>query len=528
MGNVISFSERLDSLEPYWRLGTAHLSPAVVQNLSLIALSVALWSWGPGLDIIDPMDIEKIAKVLTGDCGLVGNAPLVVGVSGGADSLALLDVLHRLKMNLIVAHLNHHLRPEADADANWVEECGRRMGLPCVIGDSQVAEIARDEHLSVEETGRNERYRFLFSVAKDYRAEAVAVAHTADDQVETVLMHLLRGSGMAGLRGMPYRTFLPQWSADCPLVRPFLAVWRRETEAYCAEFGLSPRIDASNQDTTLYRNRLRHELIPYLESYNAGFKQHVWQTARLLQDDYQVVEAQIEYAWGRCLAGKSGNALLLRRDAFASLGPGPQREVLRRAIRQLRPGLRDVGYEIVERGRMCVLAAGGAGERVDLAGGLLLESSQEEFLIFSSRDQLDAPWWPLLNEGGEVELSVPGVTRLENGWEIAADEASGGEIPETALHDADEAWLSARGIVKPLKVRTRRAGDRFRPFGMTAQVKLADFMMNEHIFKSARPRWPLVAGADGSIVWVPGLRPSENARLRTVEDRVLHLTLRKG
>lgn len=462
------------------------------------------------------------------ECGLKGSLPLVVGVSGGPDSLALLDVLHRLNVDLIVAHLNHHLRPEADADARWVEERARQMGVPCEIGDSDVAKVARDERLSVEEAGRNERYRFLFSVARDYRAQAVAVAHTADDQVETVLMHLLRGSGMAGLRGMPYRTLLSQWSAECPLVRPFLAVWRRETEAYCAERGLSPRMDASNEDTTLYRNRLRHELIPHLESYNAGFKEHIWQTARLLQDDYEMLGAQIEYAWGRCLVGKSDSALLLRRDTFASLGAGLQRQILRKGIQQLEPGLRDVGYEAIERGRSCALAARGSGERADLAGGLFLESGQEEFLIFSSGRQFDAPWWPLLSQDEELELPVPGVARLGNGWEIAAGEAPGGEILEVALYDPDDAWLEARRVAKPLRVRTRRTGDRFQPFGMKSPVKLADFMMNEHVARSARSRWPLVVDASGTIVWVPGFRPSGMAHVRTEKARILHLTLRKG
>lgn len=486
------------------------------------------WSLWLGPDIIHSMDVEKIAKVLTTDCALVAGTSLVIGVSGGADSLALLDVLHRLGVNLIVAHLNHHLRPEADADARWVEACAHGMDLPCVIGESPVREIAHNERLSVEEAGRNERYRFLFSVARDYRAQAVAVAHTADDQVETVLMHLLRGSGMAGLRGMPYRIFLSQWSPECPLVRPFLGVWRKETEAYCAQRGLVPLVDESNRDTTLYRNRLRRELIPYLEGYNPGFKQHIWQTARLLRDDYELVDMQIQDAWGRCLAGEGANALLFNRDVFAPLAPGLQRGVLRKAVRRLRPDLKDVGYDTVERARSRATAVGRTGERVDLAGGLFLEGSQKEFLIAPSDEQLDAPWWPLLNDQEELALPVPGVVRLAHGWEIAAVEASAGEAPESVFSDRDDVWLDASEIRKPLKVRSRRPGDRFQPFGMETQVNLADFMAAQHVLKCARSRWPLVVAIDGTIVWIPGVRPSEIGRIRTPHGGLLHLSLRKS
>ena len=141
-------------------------------------------------------------------------------------------------------------------------------GLSFVLGCTDVSALAEEQKLSIEEAARVARYRFLFEQARQLKAQAVAVAHNADDQVETVLMHLLRGAGLGGLKGMPYRAILPVWDEAIPLVRPLLGVWRSEIEVYCRQHSLEPIEDASNQDTTFFRNRLRHQLLPTLQEYN--------------------------------------------------------------------------------------------------------------------------------------------------------------------------------------------------------------------------------------------------------------------
>ena len=166
--------------------------------------------------------LEKFETVLSGKCGLDSQRTILVGVSGGPDSLCLLDLLHRAGHKVVVAHFNHKLRPEAEIEAKAVEETARQLTVPFVVESADVQLYAQNERLSLEEAARNLRYRFLFAQAHHFNAQAVAVGHTADDQAETVLMHFLRGAGLNGLRGMPYRTLLPGFDKEIPVVRPFI------------------------------------------------------------------------------------------------------------------------------------------------------------------------------------------------------------------------------------------------------------------------------------------------------------------
>ena len=215
---------------------------------------------------------------------------VVVGVSGGPDSLCLLHLLRRLApeshLTLHVAHLNHGLRgAEAEADAQAVAELAAGWGLPYTIGRADVPSLAAETRASIEEAARQARYDFLQGVARAAGAGTIAVGHNADDQAETVLMHFLRGSGLAGLRGMLPRTALGQGF----LISPLLETPRDRVEAYCAAHGLQPRRDLSNADTTIYRNRLRHELLPLLEGYNPAIRQVLGHTAGVLAGDHEVV-----------------------------------------------------------------------------------------------------------------------------------------------------------------------------------------------------------------------------------------------
>src|SRR5512134_2632488 len=164
--------------------------------------------------------LENIQSILQDRCGLRREQPVIAGVSGGPDSLCLMSVLRRAGYHVIVAHFNHKLRPDADADANIVEQTAARLNLVSVIESGDVRAYADTEKLSIEEAARNLRYRFLMQQVRRFKAHAVAVGHTADDQVETVLMHFIRGAGLAGLKGMNYRTILQAFDPEIPVVRP--------------------------------------------------------------------------------------------------------------------------------------------------------------------------------------------------------------------------------------------------------------------------------------------------------------------
>ncbi len=261
-------------------------------------------------------------------------AVVVTGVSGGPDSVCLLHVLRRLApelgLRLHVAHLNHGLRgAEADADAAFVAALAAGWGVPCTVGRADVVALAEDAGLSLEEAARQARYRFLAEVAEAAGATTIAVGHNADDQAETVLMHFLRGSGVAGLRGMVARTRLTDYRLSVHrsggaeeqggretlpgslfplppvalwLVRPLLVVPRGAIETYCREHGLQSRFDRSNEDTTFFRNRLRHELLPILAGYNPAIREVLAHTAEALAGDYEVLRAEVAAAWAQVIA----------------------------------------------------------------------------------------------------------------------------------------------------------------------------------------------------------------------------------
>ena len=201
-----------------------------------------------------------------------------------------------------------------------------------------IAAYAKENGLSVEEAARKRRYPFLYNVAEKHQAQAVAVGHNADDQAETVLMHLLRGAGLDGLSGMRMRSYNADWNEQIPLVRPLLQTWREEILAYCEEHELEPLIDSSNTDTVYFRNRLRHELLPNLETYNPQIKPQLWRMADTLAGDREIVEQHINAVWDKVLVEDSQDCLTFNRQTFLEKGQGVQRRLLRRALNQLRPG----------------------------------------------------------------------------------------------------------------------------------------------------------------------------------------------
>ena len=164
--------------------------------------------------------LDNIESILREECGLNKDQPIIAGVSGGPDSLCLMNILRSAGYRVIVAHFNHKLRPDSDADANVVEQTASRLNLASVIESGDVRGFAEDERLSIEEAARGMRYRFLMAQARRFKAQAVAVGHTADDQVETVLMHFLRGAGLSGLKGMTHRTVIKTFDPEIPIVRP--------------------------------------------------------------------------------------------------------------------------------------------------------------------------------------------------------------------------------------------------------------------------------------------------------------------
>lgn len=453
---------------------------------------------------------------------------VVVGVSGGADSLCLLHLLLRLReefrLRLHVAHLHHGARgEEADADATFVADMARRWALPATIARQDVPSIARARKLAFEETARRVRYTFLAHVAGEVGASKVAVGHSADDQAETVLMHFLRGAGPAGLRGMlpatPLSAYhLLQEMADFPLppalpvlVRPLLAVDRRRIEQYCAEHGLEPRFDRSNVDTTLFRNRLRHEVIPLLEDSSPRLRQRLRHTAEVVAADYALLERLRRQAWQDTVREERENAVTFDRGAWRSLHLSLQRALVREAIYRLRPQLRDVSFVHVENA-VGVAREGTTGAQATLPAGVTLTVGYTRLTIADAGYEraIDGPALPV---DQEIEVALPGTTRIPGGeWLLEATLLEQWTPADVAARPSRwAAYLDLDALSSPLILRTRRSGDRFRPQGLGGHApRLTDWMINAKVPHAWRDHLPLLASG-AEIVWVCGWRVSETA-----------------
>jgi tRNA(Ile)-lysidine synthase len=478
--------------------------------------------------------LERIDSILQQNCYLSLEKTVLVGVSGGGDSLCLLDLLTRHGYSVVVAHLNHGLRPEAAGDAKFVEEIAGRLGLPFLHGQVDVVSHAQSYGLSVEEAARQLRYGFLFEKALQVGAQAVAVAHQADDQVETILMHFLRGSGLSGMRGMRYWTFPSPWSAEIPLVRPLLGIWREEIDAYLSERKIKPIEDITNRDTTIYRNRLRHELVPYLGTFNPGIRRVLWRMGQVLDSENDLLEGMVDSTWEEICSEHGPGYVSFRYHALAIQPIALQRRLIRRGISLLRPGLRDIDFSTVEQ-VLDFIEIPTKSRRMELAADLSISLEDELLWLADQAAVLPHSFWPQLPDEGdrctELALALPGIARLKHGWVLTCElEEQAAPAYQRTLDNTDmyQSWIDASQVRFPLTIRCRRRGERFYPAGMAGRsIKVSDFMVNVKMPARARAKWPLVF-SNGELVWIPGYRLAQAFLVSDTTQQVAHLHLFNG
>ena len=488
------------------------------------------------------MDVLAKVRQTTVRYGLLaGGGTVVVGVSGGPDSLCLLHVLNLLcedhAIQLHVAHLDHRIRDvESREDAAFVARLAEEWGLPATVEARDVPQLARESKLAIEEAARQARYSFLAQVALAVGAKRIAVGHNADDQAETIVMHWLLGAGLAGLRGMLPQTDLGEmrleaaWPdhppLDLQLIRPLLETSRAEIEAYCSERGLKPRFDRSNLDTTYYRNRLRHELIPYLESYNPNIREVLRRSAWVISADFDFLQAELERVWPTVVSLESGEAITFDLEHWRALPASQQRSTLREAVHRLRRSLRNINWIHIENA-LWALRAKPVGTQVTLPQGLMLTIGYGDFTV-ADEGYVPEVDWPLLFVESLL-VAVPGVTELpDSGWclEAAVIEREGFDDDHLDNPNPWEAFLDYDSTGSELVLRQRCSGDRFQPLGLGGHEKsLHTFMIDHKILRSLRDFVPIVA-SPWHIAWVAGWRIDERAKITAETERVLHLAFR--
>jgi len=454
----------------------------------------------------------------------------VIGVSGGPDSLCLLDSLHHLGYPLICAHLDHGLRPESSGEAAYAKSIAQSYNLPFEL-EKQDVTLKAGAGVSLEEAARLARYDFLVRVARKNDVPVIATGHTADDQVETVLMHFLRGTGPSGLRGMLPDTQLDSWvgipdSRGIRLIRPLLTLNRGQTEGHCQAVGLEPVIDSSNMDHTFFRNRIRHELLPLLETYNPGIRQVLLRLARIMTAEVDLSAKMVASDWESVFEPLGESALILRVESMERKPLALQRALLRSAIKKLQPSVRDVSFDTIERGLQFVSDPIRPASR-PLIAGLMLKDLGEEILLYQTDSPVIFDRLPQLIGDAQVEVPVSGEVELAGGWKLtAASESIAPGSYQTYLkaQEGDFAAIDESSLSAPLSVRTRAPGDRMQPLGLEGTTKVADIMINNRIPDLARARWPIIVSGD-EVVWVAGVRMSHLFRLTEGTSQVIVIRL---
>lgn len=471
--------------------------------------------------------LPSMDSILRDQCRLDPTRPIVVAVSGGPDSLCLMDILRQAGYHIIVVHFNHKLRENSDLEANTVEQMAARLGLPSVIESADVRAYASQKKLSIEDAARTLRYRFLFTQARRHEAQAVAVGHTADDQVETVLMHFLRGAGLNGLKGMTYRTVLSVFDVEIPLVRPLLDVWREETVVYCAGQGLRPHYDPSNDSLNFLRNRIRHLLIPTLETYNPKFREAAWRTAQSLTADHEILTQSVDAAWRRTVVSESQGLIIFDVSTLTEYPLGLHRYLFRRAVERIAPAS-DITYAALDRAT-AFIQNGKPSSALPLSGGIRLLREAGQIFVAGVDAFLPFERWPQLPADADViPLQLPGQVELPGGWRFACESWNIPALAQEQMQgneDPFQVWLDADALQGGLSLRIRRVGDHFEPLGMDGHTqKLSDFFTNVKLPHRARERWPLLCAGE-TIAWIPGYQPSHLFRLTKTSRRILYFTL---
>ena len=448
---------------------------------------------------------------------------VLAAVSGGADSVAMLGVLRELEAHGVLrltgaAHLNHGLRgTEADADEAFCAGLAARAGLPYLSERADIAALARAQKRSIEDAARAARYAFLVRAADRLGADVIAVGHTRDDQAETFLLRLLRGSGTRGLGAIRPRAGR--------VIRPLIDVDRTDLRAYLDTVGGSWREDATNADVAVARNRVRHELIPYVRSrFSPAIVGILSREAALAQQDEEFLQQQaIELAQRIVLTDER---LQITLDA-AELRRAPRAlssRVVQRVLERL-AGSRSLSFDHIEQ----VLGLE-PGSAVSLPGQQAVRTGHRIVLRPVARESRRSGRRGAGPVGNSFAfpLSIPGEVELAaSGLAVTAERLDAGAGRRTTWSArGHEVGVAAGGLQLPLAVRSRRPGDRFHPLGAPGPRKLQDFFVDRKVARIERDTVPLVVDGQDRIVWVAGQSVAEDFRVTDPSRGVILLKVR--
>ena len=459
--------------------------------------------------------IERVRRYAAEHRLWASDVRVLVAVSGGSDSVAMLFLLRELASqgDLVLAglaHLNHHLRGTAsDTDAAFCRALAERLEIPAFMGDADVPAAAAREGTSIEVAGRQARQRFYNESIRTANAARIAVAHTRDDQAETVLLRLTRGAGALGLAGMAPRRG--------PIVRPVLELTRAGLQRYLADRGESWRDDETNLDQSIPRNLVRHAVMPRLREINAQADRALARAADALRADAEFLETLANAAFLKAVkTDTQHDRVVVSADELGRLPAALATRVARFALETANP---ERSYGLKEARALCAFLAG--GKSLELPGLQVERFGADAVLVIRRVPEVPAA------DAFNLRLNVPGTVEAPGGrWTMAAD----GPMPKpmSVTARADTVVVDARAIGSQLIVRRRQPGDRLHPLGAPGRRKVQDVLVDRKVPRDDRDLIPIVTTEKGQIVWVAGQVLAEPFRVTALTESVVVLTLRRS
>lgn len=451
--------------------------------------------------------IHKYEMIQSGD-------RVLVGVSGGPDSVALLHVLkelsEHLKFEVFVAHLDHRFRGQESADdAQYVRELAASMKIEAVVEGRDVARYALEKKLSAETAAREVRYCFFQYAAEKFGCNKLATGHNANDQAETVLFNLLRGSGLAGLGGIPP-------VRDGWIIRPLIEITRSRIEKYCRENDLKTRLDKSNLKSIYTRNKIRLNLLPLLEKeYNHNLVETLARTSEIFREEDQFIENIALNETDKVFLQKTESKVELSLDNISVLPGVLQKRILRRAWSLISGHPNNLEFIHTEKA-LHLIARGHTGAVIELPHGIILTRGYDR-ITFSNQK---------LNQEKEYfyELNIPGFTEIpEIDAVIQAEFVNGTGKKITA--GTHEIYLDYDLITKPIAARNRKPGDIFKPIGMEGTKKIKNLFIDSKVSRDKRWKIPLIISGDDKVIWIAGLRGDRRWQATNQTKNILKLKL---
>ena len=449
--------------------------------------------------------LARVKKTLKKYKMLTQGEKVILGVSGGADSIAMLYALNELVdygLELIVAHLNHGIRgDEAKGDAEFVKETAKSLRLTFVYGEVDTLSFKEESQLSLEDAARTLRYKFFDQVLNKHYATKIATAHTLDDQAETVLMRLLRGSGSRGLSGIP--------PVSNSIVRPLIDTSRSEIEEYLRSKGVEWVEDSTNESPEFLRNRIRQDLLVELESYNPQIKETLSRTAEILRSEEEFIRKEALKHFDDIFSPNKSE-LIGDLKYYRSVEKPLRFSLLRLTIEKLNTSLKNISSTHIVSADDFLLSETASGE-VELPQGTVIVKGYDTFLV---------------TRKSELELEFSYSIQSPGKWSFPEFSVSIEYIitDELAENDESVAYFDPETVSFPIEVRNFKPGDRFSPLGMTTSKKLQDYFTDIKLPKFLRSRVPIFISKD-EIMWLGGIRLDNRFKVTDKKKEVLMIKL---